>query len=226
MARPLTKTLCLLMVLSVSWAERSQGWVSLILRDYHFILPGNTYTGYFLSPGFKSRSPCQYVIMSPVTYIHSLFINFVVTMSWPETAACLLLISLPTSLNFPFMSPYSYALCLTVVAPCTPSLGKQYGNSCLRPVEQMRPSEASCFPGVSPVHAAPSWIGRRTEFIVSRGIHSCGSGSSIINLCLWISLPPPSCLTVIWKNWTKSSPLTNSKWSCCACWESVGQRGN
>lgn len=70
-------------VLSVSLVEKSQGWVSLILRDYHFIHPRS-----MNMVVFHPLSPSQY-ITSPVTCYHNLFINCVAALSWYEaTYAC------------------------------------------------------------------------------------------------------------------------------------------
>lgn len=173
-ARPLTKTLCLLIVLSVSLAEISQGWVSLISRNYHFICPGNTFMGYLSSPAFKSRFPGQYMIISPVTYNHSVLINSVVTISSHETAPCLPLISLPTFLNLPFMNPYfiGFVSLLPSNLPQPPALGNSIETPICDPWSRHDPLQVSYFSGLSHIHTAPSGVACKAEFIFSRNVHS------------------------------------------------------
>lgn len=186
---PLTKRLCLLMILSVPLAEGSQGWIPLILRDDYFICQ-NTHRDCLSFPAFKSRSLSQYVITSPVTCNHSLLLTLWLQhhgMKVPR--ACFWFSS--HSLNFSFMSPhFTFCVCHTVLSPQHPALGKSMGNSCLWSVEQVWHSQASCFSSVSHVHTAPI-LGWLLSFL-SSGVFAPADLQS--SMCLWVSLSPPFCL--------------------------------
>lgn len=124
---PLTKRLCLLMVISVPLAEGSQGWVPLILRDDYFICQ-NTHRDCLSFPVFKSRSPSQYVITSPVTYNHSLLLTLWLQRHGMKVPRACFWFSSHIS-EFLLYESTCHVLCLSYcLIPSTPDLGEKYGK--------------------------------------------------------------------------------------------------
>ena len=178
------------MVLFVPLAEGSQGWVPLILSDDHFICQ-NTHRNCLSFPAFKSRSPSQYVITSPVTYNHSLLLTLGLHCQGMKVPHACFWFSSHTSKFLLYESiVHMFCVCHTVLSPQHPTLGKSMGNSCLWCVEQVWCSQASCFPGVTHVHTAPilAWLWS----FLSSGVFAPMILQS--SMCLGISLFPPSCL--------------------------------
>lgn len=148
------------MVLSLSLVERSQGWASLILKDYHFIHPGSMYTVYLLPPAFKSKSPSQYVITLPVTYNYNLFASCAVTLSCP----CSWFLFPPLWIPLGLIRISHVFVSVLPLDSITPTLGKQYRNMCLWPVEQIWYFQTSGFPRILHVHTAHYRVDGCMEF--------------------------------------------------------------
>ena len=199
------------MVISVPLAEGSQGWVPLILRDDYFICQ-NTHRDCLSFPVFKSRSPSQYVITSPVTYNHSLLLTLWLQRHGMKVPRACFWFSSHIS-EFLLYESTCHVLCLSYcLIPSTPDLGEKYGKL----------MSVKCGAGVS-----LAWV------MSTRHASCVGCWVSCLQECLLLRIfrhqcayefpfPLLSVLTVIRRNWTKR--LTHVNWSSCGCWESVELR--
>ena len=130
--------------------------------------------------------------------------------------------SLPTPLNFSFMSPHFTCFVSAILS---------------------YPLNTQPYEKVWETHVCDVWnrcdalrLLASLEWLMSTWHPSwLGCGVSCLQECLLLWFFSHQCaweflfsllpvLTVIWKNWGKSSWLTHVKWSSCGCWQSVELR--